>query len=123
MTVFVTLFGAAIAGLGMLGFVRPRKFVNFVESIWQSRRGLYWAIGLRVVLGLLLLAAASESRFPQVLRVLGAISLVAAATSPLVGFVRLRRFVQWWSDRSTGLVRIWSLVTVGFGMFLVYAVW
>ncbi len=123
MTVLVGLFGAAIAGLGMLGFVRPRGLVGFLESTFQSRAGLYWAIGLRVVLGLLLLAAASESRFPQVLRVLGTISLVAAAISPLVGFARLRRLVQWWSDRSTGLVRTWSLVTVGFGVFLIYAVW
>ena len=123
MTLLVALFGAAIAGLGILGFVRPRRLVGFVESTMQSRAGLYWAMGLRVVLGLLLLAAASESGFPKVLRVLGTISLVVAAISPLVGFARLRRVVQWWSDRSASLVQAWSLVTVGFGAFLIYAVW
>ena len=123
MAVLVALFGAAIAGLGILGFVRPRSLVGFVESTWQSRAGFYGAIGLRVVFGLLLLAAGPESRFPQVLWVVGMISLVAAVLSPLVGFERLRRYVQWWSDRSASLVRAWSLVTLGFGAFLVYAVW
>ena len=123
MTLVVALFGAAIAGLGIFGFVRPKGLVGFVRSVWQSRTGLYSAIGIRVVFGLLLLATASESRFPQVFRVLGVISLVAAAISPFLGFARLRRFVQWWGDRSPGIIRVWSLVTVGFGAFMIYAVW
>ena len=123
MTVLIALFGAAIAALGILGFVRPSRLVGFGTSTFQSRAGLYWAMGMRVVLGLLLLAAASESRFPQALRVLGTISLVAAAISPLVGFARLRRFVQWWSERPASLIRVSSLVTVGLGAFLMYAVW
>jgi hypothetical protein len=123
MTFLIALIGATIAGLGIMGFVRPRGLLGFFESILESRTGLYWAIGIRVVSGLLLLATASESRFPQAFRVLGVIALVAAALAPLLGFARLRRFVRWWTDRSPSVVRVWSLVTVGFGSFLVYAVW
>ena len=122
MTLVVALFGAALLGLGIFGLVRPRGLVAFFRSVWQSRPGLYSAIGMRVVFGLLLLATASESRFPQVFRVIGVISLVAAAIAPFLGFARLRRFVQWSCERPPGMICAWSLVTLGFGAFLIYAV-
>ena len=112
MTFLIALIGVAIAGLGILGFVRPGALLGFVESVLKSPTGLYWAIGIRAVSGLLLLATAAESRFPQVFRVLGVLALVAAAIVPLLGFARVRR-----------LLRVWSLLTVGFGSFLIYAVW
>ena len=123
MTVIVGLFGAAIVGLGVFGFVRPKGLVGWARSTWESRSGLHLAIVIRVVLGLLLLATASESRFPQTFRVLGWISLIAAVISPLIGIARLRRFVKWWADKPSAFIRTWSLTALGFGAFLVYAIW
>ena len=119
MTFVVALFGAAIAMLGIVGLVRPSALMHFVQAPWRSRTGLYLAIGIRVVFGLVLLAAASASRFPETLRILGIMALIAAAVIPVLGFVRLQRFVHWWTARSPGFMRAWSLVAAGFGIFLV----
>ena len=109
MTLFVALLGGAITLLGLVGIVRPRSLIRFVQTVWQSPKGLYLAIGLRVVFGLILMAAASESRFPATFRFLGIISLVAAAVSLALGFARLQKFVGWWTDRSPGFTRGWSI--------------
>ena len=122
MTLVVALLGGAITLLGLVGIVRPSSLIRFVQTVWQSPRGLHLAIGLRVVFGLILLAAASESRFPATFRILGIISLVAAAVSLALGFARLRKFVGWWVDRSPGFTRGWSIVSAGFGSFLIYGV-
>jgi len=120
MTWIVALFGIAITLLGILGLVRPTSLLRFVQRPWKSQMGLYLNIGIRVVFGLVLLMAASGSRFPEAFRILGIISLVAAVVAPFIGLARLQGFVQWWTSRSPGFIRGWSLVAAGFGLFLFY---
>jgi hypothetical protein len=122
MTWLVSLCGAVITLFASVGVVQPIRLIHFLQTAWQTPKGLFLAIAIRMVLGALLLATASESRFPQVFQILGGISVAAAAISPLIGFARLNRFVQWWAKRPTVLVRIWSLGAVGFGVFLIYGV-
>ena len=78
MTVLIALFGAAIAALGILGFVRPSRLVGFGTSTFQSRAGLYWAMGMRVVLG-------RDFRFghPDTVRVLPSAARMQDLGSPL----------------------------------------
>ncbi len=120
LTWVVALFGIAIILLGILGLIRPGSLIRMVQRSWQSQRGFYFNIGIRVVFGLVLLMAASASRFPEAFRILGIISVVAAMVAPFVGFVRLQRFVQWWVGRSPGFVRGWSVMVAAFGVFLFY---
>jgi len=120
MTLLVALFGVAVAGVGLLGLLRPDQLLRLVRLPWNSPRGLYFAIGLRIVLGFALIAAAAESRFPEAFRILGILSLIGAALIPLLGFARMLRFIEWWVARPTGFIRGWSGVAVGFGLFLVY---
>jgi len=81
---------------------------------------LYLSIGIRVVFGIVIIMAASESRFPEAFQILGIISLVAAMVAPFFGFARLQGFVQWWAGRSSGFIRGWSLVAAALGVFLFY---
>ena len=120
LTSVVALFGIAIILLGILGMVRPAHLIRLVVGTWRSRKGFYFAIGIRVVFGIVLLLVASQSRFPEAFRVLGIISLVAAMAAPFLGFDRLQRFVQWWAKRPSGFVRGWSLMAAAFGVFLCY---
>ena len=120
MTWVVALFGIVITLLGILGLVRPTRLIRLVQRPWESQKGLYLSIGIRVVFGIVLLIAASESRFPEAFWILGIISLVAAVVAPFLGFARLQGIVQWWARRSPGFVRSWSLVAAAFGVFLFY---
>ncbi len=94
LTSVVALFGLAIILLGVLGLVRPGSLIRLVLGSWQSKKGFYFSIGIRVVFGIVLLLTASQSRFPDAFRIVGIISLVAAMAAPFLGFDRLQRFVQ-----------------------------
>ena len=120
MTSIVALFGVVIILLGVLGLVRPGNLIRLVLGAWQSRKGFYFAIGIRIVFGIILLLTASQSRFPDAFRILGIISVVAATAAPFLGFDRLQRFVQKWSMRSPGIIRGWLVMTAAFGVFLLY---
>ena len=120
LTWVVALFGITVILLGVLGLVRPSDLMRLVLGAWQSRKGFYFSIGIRVVFGIVLLLVASQSRFPDAFRVLGIISLVAAIAAPFLGFDRLQRFVQRWSKRSPGFIRGWSIMAAAFGVFLLY---
>ena len=120
-TSIVVVFGIAVGLVGSIGVVRPTGLVRFVETMWQSPTGFRLAIALRLALGVVIIVAAPDCRFPQVIRILGIFSLVAAAATAALGHERLRSFVQWWVGRPSGFVRGWSLAAVTFGCVLVYA--
>jgi hypothetical protein len=121
MGVAVAGFGLLVLVIGVLGLLQPARLVAWVERTWQSRAGFQLAIALRALLGILLIASASSTRFPWLIGALGVLSLAAAAALPVLGYARVRSFVEWWTARSTGFVRAWSLVACAFGAFLVYA--
>jgi hypothetical protein len=122
MSAIVTVFGVAIAGLGIFGVIRPRDLVRFVSATWKSPSGLYLAIAVRLILGVALIGAASSSRFPDALRILGILSIITAVVAPILGTERVRAFVEWWAGRPSGLIRAWAAFATVFGVFLVHAV-
>ena len=117
----IAVFGCFIAAMGLVGIVLPTALVRFLQSFWARPSGMYWAIGFRLVLGGLLIFAGPESRYPLTLQTLGVITVAAAVAVPLLGYLRLAQFVEWWARQPPWLVRTWGLVAVAFGAFLVYA--
>lgn len=121
MTLAIAIFGVFVLGLGALGLVRPRTLLAVVERPWRSGLGLPLAVVFRTALGILLVGAASETRFPAAMTVLGALSLLSALTALFVGRERALRFVDWWLAKPDSFIRAWSLPTCAFGAFLIYA--
>jgi hypothetical protein len=122
MRIAVAAVGLVVFMLGVLGVARPQALIGLVDRPWRSRGGLYLAVVVRIALGILLLAAASSTRFPWTVGALGIVSLAAAVAMPFLGYERLRKFIEWWLVRGDGFVRAWSLVACLFGAFLIYAV-
>jgi hypothetical protein len=121
MNIAIIAFGLLILVLGGLGVVRPPALVGIVERLTGSAAGLYVAFAFRVILGLLLLAAAAGTRFPVAIRVLGIVVLISAAAIPIIGRERLHRLTTWWARRPATVIRATSLFACAFGAFLVYS--
>lgn len=120
MAIVVALFGVLVAGVGLLGVIRPDRLMAWISQ-WRGASRLWFAAGLRLVLGVVLLLAAPQCRAPEVIRILGWITLVAALLLPLLGARRFDAFVDWWLAREPGFIRTWSLLAVAVGGFLIYA--
>ncbi len=117
----VAIAGLAIVLIGILGASAPRQLRQVIRSFSPTTR-LGTGIVVRTGLGIALFVAAPTSRFPAVLAVLGAVSLLAAVSTAFLGPSRLDAWALWWMGRTDPVLRAWSLVAGAFGAFLVYAV-
>ncbi len=121
MATLVAVFGGLLTLVGATGVVKPPTLMRRVTSLWQTGRGIHVAVGVRLIMGVVLIAAAPSCHFPEAVRILGIIALVAAVLIPFIGSKRLGAFIHWWVSSPPGLVRVSGLVATAFGAFLIYA--
>jgi hypothetical protein len=100
--------------MGAWGVFAPGSIFTFISG-WSSKTGFWLAVLLRLCFGLSLWFAAPDTRLPLVLRVLGALMIVSAATLPLIGFARFQRVITWWTEQPPFAMRLWSLIAVAIG--------
>ena len=123
MAVLVIAFGVLILMIGLLGAVQPQAFIRLIGRLQAQRRLVPIAVVMRLIMGVALLLAASDSRFPRTLWVLGVIALVAAVTILVLGEDRMWRMVKWFTEAPPNLARFGLLCAAAFGAFLIWAVW
>ena len=121
MTALTLILCAFIAATGVLVIVSPAR-ANELTRLFADKTGLWVATAIRAVLGLGLLAAASESKAPMLLRILGLIILIVAIAMPLLGLDRHRRMIDWWLARDRKIQIICGAASFVFGVVLIYAI-
>ncbi len=84
--------------------------------------GMYVAVLARVLLGVSLILAAPDSKFPMTFEILGWLTLVAAVVLPFVGRDRISALIAWFERCSNSLIRLWMLFGVVFGGFIIYGI-
>ena len=121
--IIVLALGVTIIVLAGWGMFVPGNIVTFVISVMDQQWGIYFAVIVRLVLGAALIIAAPASPFPIVFQALGWITIVAAVALALLGRERVRKFIVGWFRRfAAPTIRLWLLVGMAFGGFLVYGV-
>jgi len=100
--------------MGAWGVFAPGSIFAFISG-WSSKTGFWLAVLLRLSFGLTLWFAAPDTRLPILLRALGALAIVMAFTLPLIGYPRFKRVIEWWTNQSHFVMRIWSLLAVAIG--------
>ncbi len=119
----ILIMGIAICVFAIWGIQAPQKLAQWVIGMMEKDGAIYLAVAVRILLGLALIFAAQESRFPLVFLILGWIVIAAAFAAAFMGHERLRRLVHWWFEQfsPTG-IRVWLLFAIAFGGFLIYGV-
>jgi hypothetical protein len=107
--------------IGMAGVFAPDR-VFAIRQYVVTPGGLYAIAAARVAIGIVLIIVASRSRWPRLLRVVGAAVLFAGLMTPLIGVERVRAILDWEATQGTGLVRAGAVLAVALGGFLVFAV-
>jgi uncharacterized protein YjeT (DUF2065 family) len=117
----VTLFIAALMVLlGLTGVLWPEGLMQFATYSF-SRTGLYVAAAARIVLGGLLFFAASATRTPKTIRVIGLIILVAGIATALIPSDRAQLMKDWWLARGPDTLRIVACFPLAVGVFVAWA--
>jgi hypothetical protein len=112
--------GLVVAAIGVLGVAAPSVLLELGRSL-QSAGALYVIAAVRIGFGAILIWAASNSRTPRTLRVLGVFIIIAGVVTPFLGVERSRTAFDWWSTQGSFLTRVWPFAAVGFGVFIAYA--
>jgi len=114
------VLSAFVAVIGAIGFILPEALIG-VARHFETPAGLCAAAGLRILVGIALLLSAGTSRAPGVIRVLGAVVLVAGLVTPFFGPERARAIIDWWSSQGGFVIRAWAGFALALGCFLVWA--
>jgi hypothetical protein len=118
--IVVIAFAVVIVVLAAWGIYAPGRLLELVKGVMARKSGLYFAIIVRLVLGLTLIISAGDSQFPHVYRVLGWIAIIAAVGLAIIGRERMHRFVGWFDRISPVIIRVWLIFGIAFGGFLIY---
>lgn len=116
----VFLFGLTICLFSLWGIFSPNRLVKLIKGVMHEGWGMYIAVLARVLLGVSLILAARDSKFPMTLEILGWLTLVAAVVLLFVGRDRLSALIAWFEHCSNSLIRLWMVFGVVFGGFLIY---
>lgn len=106
--------------VGIAGMVSPDKMMALRRD-YYTPGGLYVGGAVRIAMGLVLILAASISRWPIALRVLGAVMCLQALTANLLGLERARAILEL-EGAHTGFLRVGALVALVSGGFIAFAV-
>jgi hypothetical protein len=118
--IIIALVGGLICLAGLLILISPAKFRDLFNNFTGQPRYLF-AIIFRILFGAVLLWDAANLKFSFAMQIIGAISIVAAIGLLLMGQDRMDRFIDWYMSKFTDtLMRVWSVLALAFGVFLVY---
>ena len=120
MTLVALIICLLTSAFGALGIASPSRLLGVVRY-FQTPVGLYFAAGIRVLLGVALLFAAPTSRAPGLIFTLGVAIIVIGVITPFFGLERFRRLLDWWSAQGSAFIRGWAVLALLFGLSLAYA--
>lgn len=120
MSYLVALSGLFMLVMSVVAMLGPRKFVAALTRCSVNAR-FFLVIGIRLLLGIILLFGASQTRFPTFVSVIGGILVAAAVILFLLGRAKVDAMVQWWFYRTSTFMRAWALVGVVLGAVILYA--
>ena len=119
---FVFAWGVLFLCLGGWVLIQPRGLVTFAD-LFLTGTGLWVAVALRLVIGVLLWMSAGVSRTPRIFKVLGALFIFSAFALPVAGLERIRRIADWGAGLDDPVLRVVSLVVIGLGAFIAWSAW
>lgn len=121
MLIAARLIGLYVAGMGILFLVNPKAIKPYV-GLWQKGKRLIVIGGSRIVMGVILLLAASQCRLRGVVSAIGILMILAGLPYFVVSLDKQKKMTGRWRTRSVIYVRILGLAILAVGVLLIYAV-
>jgi len=115
------VLGVLMMFLGIIALVLPDRALT-VARFTTTPNGVYVAAAIRLGIGLVLLFAASDSRFPNVLRVLGVLAVVGGVATLLLGVGGARAIAERVQPYGLTVIRGFGTFILIVGAFVIYAV-
>lgn len=120
MIAIIKIVGLMTAVIGGLVLHKPRRLKKMLASMSEGTR-VYKITGIKFAFGILLLLNADKCHLAGFIKFVGFITTVGTALFFVLGKEKMDAYVNWWQKRSFPVIRAWAILTILFGMVLVYA--
>ena len=110
----VMVFGAIIGLLCLYVLVFPKQLVGWATDFWKNKASFLIAIVARLILGAVLIFAASATRYETIFTFLGYLTILAAVSIAIAGKTKIGLMLLWVKTWPLLWVRAWLL----FGLLL-----
>ena len=121
MRIAALLVALFIIVVSMVGIVATDSAMTLRRLYFATPSRFYAAGAVRIAMGLVLIVAASSSRWPRTLRALGSVMCLQAIAANLFGIERARAIMEWEAMQGTALLRAGAVVALASGVFVVFA--
>ncbi|HLK69642.1 MAG TPA: hypothetical protein VKU19_39705 [Bryobacteraceae bacterium] len=121
MRIAALLLALFIIVASTVGIVATDSAITFRRLYFATPGRFYAAGAVRLAMGLVLIVAASSSRWPRALRMLGAVMCLQAIAANLFGIERARAIMEWEAMQGTALLRAGAVVALASGFFVAFA--
>jgi hypothetical protein len=119
MSVVVLIFGLFMLGMGTAILMSPERLKKGLR-IFLYKQGFWLATGIRIVVGILFLMAASDTRAPSFITAMGILFLLAGVAIPFIGSARIERLANGWMERPDWVLRVWAVAAGALGAVFVW---
>ncbi len=121
MKLIIIFIGVLICLVGVALLFDPEILFGFMEYELENSTLYLVAIIARLVFGVLFIVSANQSRYPTIIKVLGAIAIIAALIFILMGRENFYAFISNIIIDFKPYGRMAGVIVIAFGGFLIYA--
>ena len=119
----VLLFGVLIL-LGSVTLIVNPKYILGIFANYGDTPGLHiFAIIVRIILGIALVIAAADSKYPITLQILGWLTLIVVFVLSAMGRERFKSLIKWSLGINPSIQRMMGFFGILFGSLLFHAVY
>jgi hypothetical protein len=107
--------------VGVVGLVSPDYGTTIRRAYFAAPTSFYTAGALRILMGLVVIAAAGDSRMPRMLRLLGAVMCLQGVTATVLGPEHARTVLEFETRQGHAVLRLGAAVALAAGIFMAFA--
>ncbi|GHA16397.1 hypothetical protein GCM10008090_27760 [Arenicella chitinivorans] len=121
MGLVLVILSFALIVLSLGGVFLPSRLMALVDKLASRKLGLWGAVSVRIVFGVLLWLSSQESNAPEVLKVFSVLLVFSAVAHFVVGRERLRKLRQILAAWPLWVIRVPCLLGIIMGVYLLWA--
>lgn len=120
MKLIIKLFGTLFLFAGLSLLIKPTIIIGWIESNIETLSLYCFAIGVRLVFGVLFIVAAKESKYPRVVKFIGYLFVISAIIFVFMGHNSFQDFLMSLIPNVKPFAPFAGLLSIVFGGFLIY---
>lgn len=122
MTYLILLFGIFLIIAGLALTTRPGFVVGQLLKNSDSFGLHFFAVSVRIVIGVVFIAGAAGSRYPLIINFFGWLAIITALVLCVIGREKFKCLIKWMGNITPPLQRLMGFLTFLLGCFFTYAV-